>query len=133
MDISSIIIECDIDDTIYNFMSTIEKINLWSMGIEWDIETNNNIIQGISTYDESISYLKLVKNYKIKKIDYWIGKEMDNLSPRIYARITPTGDKNKNTLMLVAFRTDDMDNERWNHLKELHQLELKKVKELLSY
>ena len=46
MDISSIIIECDID-TIYNFMSTIENINLWSMGIEWDIETNNNIIQGI--------------------------------------------------------------------------------------
>ena len=131
MDISSIVIDCDID-TIYHFMSTIEKINLWSMGIEWDMNTKDNIVKGVSNYDQSVSYLKIVKKNNIKKIDYWIGKEIDNLSPRIYARITPTGDKNKNTLMMVAFRTDDMDNERWNNLKELHQLELTKIKELLS-
>ena len=33
---------------------------------------------------------------------------------------------------MVAFRTDYMDNERWKQLKELHQLELNKIKELLS-
>ena len=131
MDISSIVIDCDID-TIYHFMSTIEKINLWSMGIEWDMNTKYNIVKGVSNYDQSVSYLKIVKNNNIKKIDYWIGKEIDNLSPRIYARITPTNDKDKNTLMMVAFRTDDMDNERWKQLKELHQLELNKIKELLS-
>tara|TARA_B100000579_G_scaffold110077_1_gene87867 strand:+ start:842 stop:1240 length:399 start_codon:yes stop_codon:yes gene_type:complete len=131
MDISSIVINCDID-TIYHFMSTIEKINLWSMGIHWDMNTKDNIVKGVSNYDQSVSYLKIVKNNNIKKIDYWIGKEIQNLTPRIYARITPTDDKNKNTLMVVAFRTDDMDNERWNQLKELHQLELNKIKELLS-
>ena len=131
MDISSIMIDCDID-TIYHFMSTIEKINLWSMGIEWDMNTKDNIVKGVSNYDQSVSYLKIVKNNNIKKIDYWIGKEIQNLTPRIYARITPTDDKNKNTLMVVAFRTDDMDNERWNQLKELHHLELNKIKELLS-
>ena len=131
MDISSIVIDCDID-TIYHFMSTIEKINLWSMGIEWDMNTKDNIVKGVSNYDQSVSYLKIVKNNNIKKIDYWIGKEIQNLTPRIYARITPTDDKNKNTLMVVAFRTDDMDNERWNQLKELHHLELNKIKELLS-
>ena len=131
MDLSSIVIDCDID-TIYHFMSNVQKINLWSMGIEWDIETNDTIIQGFSNYDESKSYLKLVKNYTIKKIDYWIGKERNDLSPRIYVRITPTSDQNKNKLMMVSFRTDDMDDERWNHLKELHQKELLKIKELLS-
>ena len=131
MDLSSIVIDCDID-TIYHFMSNVQKINLWSMGIEWDIETNDTIIQGFSNYDESKSYLKLVTNYTIKKIDYWIGKEMNNLSPRIYVRITPTSDKNKNKLMMVSFRTDDMDDERWSDLKELHQKELMKIKELLS-
>ena len=40
MDLSSIVINCDID-TIYYFMSDIQKINLWSMGIEWDIKTND--------------------------------------------------------------------------------------------
>ena len=76
--------------------------------------------------------LREIKENNIKKIDYWIGKEIDNLTPRIYARITPTDDKDKNRLILVAFRTDDMDNERWKQLKELHQLELNKIKELLS-
>ena len=70
MDLSSIVIDCDID-TIYYFMSNIQKINLWSMGIEWDIKTNDTIIQGFSNYDESKSYLKLVTNYTIKKIDYF--------------------------------------------------------------
>ena len=131
MDISSITIECDID-TIYNFMSNIEKINLWSLGIHWDINTKDNIVKGISNYDQSISYLKIIKNNNIKKIDYWIGKEIQNLTPRIYARVISTHDKHKNILMMVAFKTDDMDHERWKQLKEIHQLELNKIKELLS-
>ena len=131
MDISSIVIDCDID-TIYHFMSNVEKINLWSMGIHWDMNTKDNIVKGVSNYDQSISYLKIVKNNNIKKIDYWIGKEIQNLTPRIYARITPTNDKDKNRLILVAFKTDDMDHERWKQLKELHQLELNMIKELLS-
>tara|TARA_B100001013_G_C24529605_1_gene410255 strand:- start:240 stop:638 length:399 start_codon:yes stop_codon:yes gene_type:complete len=131
MDISSITIECDID-TIYNFMSNIEKINLWSMGIHWDMNTKDNIVKGVSNYDQSVSYLKIVKKNNIKKIDYWIGKEIQNLTPRIYARITPTNDKDKNRLILVAFKTDDMDHERWKQLKELHQLELNTIKGLLS-
>ena len=131
MDISSIVIDCD-TDTIYHFMSNVEKINLWSMGIHWDMNTKDNIVKGVSNYDQSISYLKIVKNNNIKKIDYWIGKEIQNLTPRIYARITPTNDKDKNRLILVAFKTDDMDHERWKQLKELHQLELNMIKELLS-
>tara|TARA_B100000686_G_scaffold353934_2_gene461639 strand:+ start:1767 stop:2165 length:399 start_codon:yes stop_codon:yes gene_type:complete len=131
MDLSSILIDCDID-TIYHFMSDINKINLWSMGIHWDTETKNNIIKGVSNYDQSISYLKIIHNNDIKKIDYWIGKEIQNLEPRIYARVTSTNDKCKNKLMLVAFQTDDMDDERWKQLKELHQLELHKIKELLT-
>ena len=113
-------------------MSTIEKINLWSMGIEWDMNTKDNIVKGVSNYDQSVSYLKIVKKNNIKKIDYWIGKEIQNLTPRIYARITPTDDKDKNRLILVAFKTDDMDNERWKQLKELHQLEIKEIKKLIE-
>ena len=131
MDISSITIECDID-TIYNFMSNIEKINLWSLGIHWDINTKDNIVKGISNYDQSISYLKIIKNNNIKKIDYWIGKEIQNLTPRIYARVISTNNKHKNLLRMVAFKTDDMTEERWNKLKELHSLEIKEIKRLIE-
>ena len=36
------------------------------------------------------------------------------------------------TLSMVSFKTNDMDLKRWTSLIELHQLELTKIKELLS-
>ena len=60
-------------------MSDKKKINLWSFGIEWDLnKTEDNIIQGKSNYDESISYLRITKNDTKKNIYYWIGKDKVN-------------------------------------------------------
>ena len=138
MDIASIIIHCN-SDTIYKFMSDKKKINLWSFGIEWDLnKTKDNIIQGKSNYDESISYLRITKNDTKKNIYYWIGKDKLNLIPRIYVRITPKEILNNgrtifgNELSMISLKTDDINEERWTKLKELHQLELLKIKELLS-
>ena len=45
-------------------MIDINQINLWSYGIYWDLDhiSEDGIIQGISNYDQSISYLKITKN-----------------------------------------------------------------------
>ena len=131
MDISSIIIDCN-DEIIFEFMSNIKNINLWSFGIKWDINSNNKIIKGISNYNKSISYLKIIKNHKIKKIDYWIGTDDKNLISRIYVRVESLNNTNKSKLSMISLKTNNMDSNRWNKLKELHQLELLKIKELLS-
>ena len=132
MDISSITINCD-SNQIYKFMYDIHQINLWSFGIEWDHYNNHDgIIKGISNYDQSIAYLKITTNDKTKKIHYWIGEDIQNLIPRIYIRITPTDNINSNQLSMIAFKTDDMTEERWNKLKELHSLEIKEIKRLIE-
>ena len=138
MDIASIIIHCN-SDTIYKFMSDKKKINLWSFGIEWDLnKTKDNIIQGKSNYDESISYLRITKNDIKKNIYYWIGKDKLNLIPRIYVRITPKEILNNgktifgNELAMISLKTDDMNEERWTKLKELHQLEINVIKNLIE-
>ena len=74
-------------DTIYDFMQDMSKINLWSLGIEWDTTSNHEIIEGISNYDNSISFLKITTKEDIKQITYWIGKDRNNLMPRIYVYI----------------------------------------------
>ena len=33
---------------------------------------------------------------------------------------------------MIAFKTDDMTEERWNKLKELHSLEIKEIKRLIE-
>ena len=133
MDISSIYINSNIND-IFNFMIDINQINLWSYGIYWDYENilENNIIQGISNYDQSISYLKITKNDQSKKINYWIGKDIHNLISRIYVRISSTNERNMNELTMIALKTDDMNDEQWENLKNLHQSEIKIIKELIE-
>ena len=133
MDISSIYINRNIND-IFNFMCDIQQINLWSFGIQWDLEHifEGGIIQGISTYDQSISYLKITKNEKSKKINYWIGRDLQNLISRIYVRICPTNNINVNELSMIALRMDDMDDERWDNLINLHQSEIKIIKEFIE-
>jgi len=133
MDISSIYINSNIND-IFNFMIDINQINLWSYGIYWDYENilENNIIQGISNYDQSISYLKITKNDQSKKINYWIGKDIHNLISRIYVRISSTNERNMNELTMIALKTDDMNDEQWENLKDLHQSEIKIIKELIE-
>ena len=129
VDVVSINITGEID-TIYDFMQDMNKINLWSLGIKWN-NNNHEIIEGVSNYDNSISYLKITTKKDIKQITYWIGKDINNLIPRIYVYIIKT-DKFYNKLSMVAYRTQDMDNERWLGLKESHKKEVKIIKKLIE-
>ena len=129
VDVTSINITGEID-TIFNFMQDMNKINEWSLGVKWN-NNNHEIIEGISNYDNSISYLKITTKKDIKQITYWIGSNVNNLNPRIYVYLIET-DKIYNKLSMVAYRTQDMDNERWENLKESHKKEVKIIKKLIE-
>ena len=131
VDVASINIIGDIDE-IYDFMQDMSKINLWSLGIEWNTTSNHEIIEGISNYDNSISYLKITTKDDIKQIKYWMGNNMNNLVPRIYVYIIKTDKYYSNKLSMVSYRTQDMDNERWKILKKNHMNEVKIIKKLIE-
>ena len=130
VDVVSINITGDIDE-IYNFMQDMSKINLWSLGVKWN-NNNHEIIEGISNYDNSTSYLKITTKENIKQITYWIGSNVNNLNPRIYVYLIETDKLYNNKLSMVAYRTQDMDNERWLGLKESHKKEVKIIKKLIE-
>ena len=131
VDVTSINIIGEID-TIFNFMQDMNKINEWSLGVKWN-NNNHEIIEGISNYDNSTLYLKITTKEDMKQITYWIGSNVNNLNPRIYVYLIET-DKfnNNNKLSMVAYRTQDMDNERWLGLKESHKKEVKIIKKLIE-
>jgi len=131
VDVVSINIIGDIDE-IFDFMQDMSKINLWSLGIEWNTTSNHEIIEGISNYDDSISYLKITNKKDIKQITYWIGNDINNLVPRIYVYIIKTDKNYINKLSMVSYRTQDMDNERWLGLKESHKKEVIIIKKLFE-
>ena len=131
INVASININSDIN-TIYNFMLDMNKINLWSLGIKWNNNNNSEIIKGISRYDNSISYLKITTNKNIQQIKYWIGENINKLYPRIYVYVIKTKKIDVNKLLIVSYRTQNMNNERWNKLKELHIKEVKIIKNLIE-
>ena len=131
INVASININSDIN-TIYNFMLDMNKINLWSLGIKWNNNNNSEIIKGISRYDNSIAYLKITTNKNIQQIKYWIGENINKLYPRIYVYVIKTKKINVNKLLIVSYRTQNMNNERWNKLKELHIKEVKIIKNLIE-
>ena len=130
INVASININSDIN-TIYNFMLDMNKINLWSLGIKWN---NNNceIIKGISRYNNSIAYLKITTNKNIQQIKYWIGENINKLYPRIYVYVIKTKKIDVNKLLIVSYRTKNMNNKKWNKLKELHIKEVKIIKNLIE-
>jgi hypothetical protein len=130
VDVTSINIIGEID-TIFNFMQDKNKINLWSLGVKW-YNNNHEIIEGISNYDNSTLYLKITTKEDIKQITYWIGSNVNNLTPRIYVYLIKTDKFYNNKLSMVAYRTQDMDNERWLGLKESHKKEVKIIKKLIE-
>ena len=132
VDVVSINIIGDIDE-IFDFMQDMSKINSWSLGIKWDTTPDHEIIEGISNYDNSISYLKITSKKDMKQITYWIGKDTDNLTPRIYVYIIKTDKFYNNKLSMVAYKTQDMNNERWSELIESHKKEVKIIKKLIEY
>ena len=131
VDVVSINIIGDIDG-IFDFMQDMSKINSWSLGIKWDTTSNHEIIEGISNYDNSISYLKITTKEDIKQITYWIGSNVNNLTPRIYVYIIKTDKFYNNKLSMVAYRTQDMNDERWETLKKNHMNEVKIIKKLIE-
>ena len=100
VDVASINIIGDPDE-IFDFMQDMSKINLWSLGIEWNTTSNHEIIEGISNYDNSISYLKITTKDDIKQIKYWIGNNINNLVPRIYVYIIKTNKYYINKLSII--------------------------------
>ena len=131
VDVVSINIIGDIDG-IFDFMQDMSKINSWSLGIKWDTTSNHEIIEGISNYDNSTSYLKITSKKDMKQITYWIGKDKNNLVPRIYVYIIKTDKFYNNKLSMVAYRTQDMNDERWETLKKNHMNEVKIIKKLIE-
>ena len=129
VDVTSINIIGEID-TIFNFMQDMNKINEWSLGVKWN-NNNHEIIEGVSNYDNSISYLKITTK-KNKQIKYWIGSDVNNLNPRIYVYIIKTDKININKLIMISFRTQDMDDDRWDNLKKSHIKEVKIIKDLIE-
>ena len=123
-------------DIVFDFMSDPQRLDLWSFGT-WKIKTiNDDLIIGKSIFDGSSIYVRVQAYESERLIDYHIGKTLDTLAARIFARIMCGvdfgADPDTSMLLLTATRSDDMSDERWEGLKTSHAFEVGLIKSLIE-
>ena len=134
-DIASITIERNVE-TVFNFMSDPNNMDLWSFGT-WRIKVNNDgLVHGRSIFDGSAAFVRIQPNERNYLIDYWVGSDSKRLVPRIFVRITSgevTGSATQDCIMsMIALRNEDMNDERWDRLVTAHAFEVQLIKSVLE-
>ncbi len=123
-------------DQLFDFMSDPARLDLWSFGT-WQTEiAADGLVRGTSLFNGGQICLRIVADQKTGLVDYLLGKEPDRLARRIFARILPASDSggpaDAADLLLVALRSRDMEDARWEDLKALHAVEVRLIKQLIE-
>jgi hypothetical protein len=112
----------------FDFLADPEALGRWSLGALRVTETERKgIYTGFSMFDGSQAWLAIEPRPELLLIDYRVGT-MDNLIPRIFARVVPGKvvglSENQCYVSLTAWRTASMNAERWYRLRASHEAEI---------
>ena len=138
-DTASVIIAKPADE-VFAFMSSADKLDLWSFGT-WQIRIHENgLVQGKTLQDGSTVWVKIESHSDQRLIDYHVGTSKHELTPRIFCRVLPgtsfnadfNADSDHCMLLMTALRTPDMSDERWSNLSALHCVETGIIKSLIE-
>jgi len=81
-------------------------------------------------------FVRILPHPEQRLIDYQVGSSIDSLTSRIFARIVSGNefgsDENSSMLLMIALRTTDMNESRWQGLKETHAVEVGLIKSLIE-
>jgi hypothetical protein len=85
-------------------------------------------VSGTSLFDGATTFGRLVADPQLRIVDFEVGAEPAELVRRISVRIVPGSDigqdADSSLVVLTAWRTRAMDDERWRRLVVAHETEV---------
>lgn len=123
-------------EEVFRFMADASKLDLWSFGT-WRIKKlQDNLVQGKTMHTGSTIFVRVLPHPEQRLIDYQVGNTIDTLKSRIFARVV-AGDEfgakpDSCLLTMIALRATDMDEARWQGLKDTHRVEVGLIKSLIE-
>ncbi|MGI9420947.1 MAG: hypothetical protein ACR2RA_24245 [Geminicoccaceae bacterium] len=138
MDIQSHITSITIDaqaQTVFAFMSDPAKMSHWSFGT-WETELHDDgLVEGKAIFDGARTFVGIDADPSRLSIDYHLGAERNELTPRISVRVVP-GERldlssDQAVLTFIAWRPASMSDERWRRLTTSHEFEVVLLKSLI--
>lgn len=114
-------------ETAYAFLADAAKLGTWALG-SWAPRPVDGVVRGTSPFDASELYVRADADPERLTVDFAIGDDPGTLVPRIAARVVPGPtlglDAGRCMVTLLAWRTAEMTDERWQRLAASHDVEI---------
>ena len=92
--------------------------------------------EGILKLNGESILIRVSLEEEMKIIHFHLGNSKDSLVPRIMIRVLPypfSGKLGSGSLIsMIAWRTEEMDDERWRALKAAHEYEILQIRAMLE-
>lgn len=112
------------------FLADGRQLGRWALGCMNTVRVATGLYKGVSLFDGSVSYVRPVLDQDRGQVDYWVGSDARELSPRITAHVQA---RQAGCLVsLAAWRSEAMSNARWARLIACHEAEIHLVQALLE-
>jgi hypothetical protein len=114
-------------DHAFAYLTAPTRLGEWSLGC-WDTRSEDGIVRGTSLFDGAEALVRMIPVPEHRIVDFEVGDDPTRLVRRISARVVPGedvgGSPGSSLVMLSAWRTESMDDERWHRLVVAHEAEI---------
>ena len=117
-------------DRAFAYLSDLRRLGEWALGC-WgavDDGTDSGTVRGTSLFDDGVCFARVDPDPERLVADFDVGSDPTRLTRRISARVVPGRDIDSDDrsclVILTAWRTDSMDDDRWHRLVVAHEAEI---------
>ena len=120
----------------FAYLADAERIGEWALGC-WDTRRGDgDVVRGTSLFDGAATFVRARPDAASLTVDYEVGVDPDHLVRRIAARVVGGddlgGDARRSLVILLAWRTESMDDDRWSRLTTSHDTEILMLRERIE-
>lgn len=108
----------------------------WNLGLWNAREAGAGLFTGESLFGGASGWVRVNADAARGLVEYRVGANPDSLEPRIQARVQPGAElghpANTCIVTLLAWRTPEMDDARWQRLQASHDVEIDLIRAQLE-
>lgn len=130
-------IRCDAPaETAFAYLADPARLGEWALGCWGGGVGDDGLVRGTSLFDGSQGLVRVVPVEASLGVDFEVGDDPERLVRRIAARVVPGhdlgGEARTSLVILLAWRTEAMDDERWRRLETSHEAEILILRERIE-
>ena len=114
-------------EAAFAYVAAPARLGEWALGCWQAVEGEGGIVSGTSLFDGATTFARPVADHRLRIVDFEVGGDPSDLVRRISARVVPGPEigrgPDSSLVVLTAWRTASMDDERWRRLVVAHETE----------